>query len=180
VFTSSKQHRYPGETDKHFRQRCCRGYFNCAEAYHLFRFAWQIFGHVTFAQIEISHHKRVTMLFAAMASSFDVHGLKFKNAVWVRCEETGKLRRPMPHIHLLIAGIPARIDIEKFCQCLARQWRRVGGGIHKITPYDPKLDGAGYVAKRAGGFNGFSRETCDLTFSPAALAYLKRTAERGV
>jgi hypothetical protein len=120
------------------------------------------------------------MLFAAIASSFSAHGLKFKNAVWVRCEETGQLGRGMPHIHFLIAAIPKHIDLEKFCQQLASHWRRVGGGLHKITPYSPTLDGAGYIAKCAGGFNGFSRETCGLTFSPAALAYLRRTAERGV
>ena len=120
------------------------------------------------------------MLFAAIACAFDGHGLEFKTAVWVWCEENGKLRRPVPHIHFLIAGLPKHIDIEKFCQHLASQWRHVGGGLHKITPYNASLDGAGYVAKCAGDVNGFSRETCGLTFSPAALAYLKRTAERGV
>ena len=171
---------YPGETDKHFRQRRRRGYINCAEAYHLFRFKWRVFAHVTFAQLEISHHKRMSMLFAAIASSFDAHELKFKNAVWVRCEETGKLRRAMSHIHFLIAAIPKHIDIAEFCQHLGSRWRRNGGGLYKITPYDPILDGAGYIAKCAGSFNGFSRETCGLTFSPAALAYLKRTPGRGV
>ena len=172
--------RYPGETDKHFRQRCRRGYRDCAETYHLFRFIWQIFGHVTFAQVDISRHKRMSMLFAAIASTFDDYGLQFKNAVWVRCEEAGKLGRAMPHIHFLIAAIPKHIDVEEFCQHLTSHWRRVGGGLHKITPYNASLDGAGYTAKCAGGFNGFSRETSDLTFSPAALVYLKRTAGRGV
>jgi hypothetical protein len=120
------------------------------------------------------------MLFAAIASTFVGHGLEFKNAIWVRCEEIGKLRRVVPHIHFLIAGLPNHIDIEKFCQDLVRGWRRVGGGLHKITPYNPVLGGAGYIAKWAGGSNGFSRETCGLTFSPAALSYLKRTAERGI
>jgi len=122
----------------------------------------------------------MSMLFATIASTFDGHGLEFKNAVWVRCEEVGKLGRAVPHIHFLIAAIPKRIDVEKFCQRIGSEWRRVGGGLYKITPYDPTLDGAGYIAKRAGGFNGFSRETCGLTFSPAALARLKRTAGRGV
>ena len=180
MFAANQQIRYPGETDNHFRQRCRRGYRDCGEAYHLFRFKWQIFGHVTFAQVEISRHKRVSMLFAAIASTFDGHGLQFKHAVWVRCEEEGKLGRAVPHIHFLIARLPKHIDIEKFCRRIPREWRRVGGGLYKITPYDPTLDGAGYIAKCAGGFNGFSRETCGLTFSPAALAYLKRTPGRGV
>jgi hypothetical protein len=171
---------YPGETDKHFRERCSRGYCDSAEAYHLFRFKWQVFGHVTVAQLEISRQRRLSMLFAAIASSFDTHGLQFKSAVWVRCDEMGKLGRAMPHIHFLIAAIPKHIDIAEFCQHLGSEWRRVGGGLYKITPYDPRLDGAGYVAKCAGSFNGFSRETCGLTISPAALAYLKRTVERGV
>jgi hypothetical protein len=177
---TNNHYRYPGETDKHFRQRCRRGYRDCAETYHLFRFIWQIFGHVTFAQLEISCHKQRSMLFATIASTFVGNGLEFKNAIWVRCEEVGKLGRAVPHIHFLIAAIPNHIDLERFCRRLAREWRRVGGGLHKITRYDPALDGAGYVAKRAGGFNGFSRETRGLMFSPAALAYLKRTAERGV
>jgi hypothetical protein len=170
---------YPGESGKHFQQRHRRGYVNCAEAYHLFRFAWQIFGHVTFAHLKISRRKRIGMLFAAIASTHHGYGLQFKNAVWVWCQEVGKFGRAAPHIHFLIAAIPKHIDIEKFCRHLASQWRRVGGGLHKITPYNASLDGAGYVAKCAGGSNGFSRETCGLTFSPAALAYLKRTAERG-
>jgi hypothetical protein len=123
---------------------------------------------------------QTSMLFAAIASTFLGHGLEFKNAVWVRCEEIGILGRAVSHIHFLIAAIPKHIDLEKFCQQMTREWRRVGGGLHKIAPYDPTPDGAGYIAKRAGGFNGSSRETCGLTFSPAALAYLKRTAERGV
>jgi hypothetical protein len=177
---TNNHYRYPGETDKHFRQRCRRGYRDCAETYHLFRFIWQIFGHVTFAQVDISRHKRMSTLFAAMASTYVGHGLQFKTAVWVRCEEVGKFGRAMPHIHFLIAAIPKHIDIAEFCQHLGSRWRRNGGGLYKITPYDPILDGAGYIAKCAGSFNGFSRETCGLTFSPAALAYLKRTAERGV
>jgi hypothetical protein len=120
------------------------------------------------------------MLFAAIACTFEGHGLQFKNAVWVRCEEVGKLGRAVPHIHFLIAAIPKHIDVDTFCQRIRIEWRSVGGGLHKITPYNPILDGAGYIAKCAGGFNGFNRETCGLTFSPAALAYLRRTAERGV
>ena len=180
MFAPEKQHRYPGETDNHFRQRCRRRYVDCAEAYHLFRFVWQVFGHVTFAQMRLSRRKRLGMLYAAIACTFDGHGLQFKNAVWVRCEEVGKRGRVVPHIHFLIAAIPKHIDVETFCQRARTEWRRVGGGLHKITPYNPILDGAGYIAKCAGGSNGFSRETCGLTFSPAALAYLKRTAERGV
>ena len=61
-----------------------------------------------------------------------------------------------------------------------RAARRAFPAWKKITPYDRTLDGAGYIAKCAGGFNGFNRETCELTFSPAALIYLKRLAERGV
>jgi hypothetical protein len=173
------QHRYLGETAHHFRQRCRGGYVDCGEAYHLFRFRWQIFGHVTFAQIEISHRKRLHMLYAALRSSFAAFGLKFRPAIWVRCEEIGKLGRAAPHIHFLIAAIPKHIDLEKFCQRMIREWRRVGGGLYKITPYDPALDGAGYLAKCAGGFNGSSRENCGLTFSPAALARLKHMAEMG-
>ena len=105
--------------------------------------------------------------------------LQFDDAVWVRCEEIGKLGRAVPHIHFLIAAIPKRIDLEKFCHTLKSKWHRVGGGLHKITPYDRGLDGAGYIAKRAGEFNGYSRETFGLMFSPAALARLRRMAERG-
>ena len=127
MFAANQQIRYPGETDNHFRQRCRRGYRDCGEAYHLFRFKWQIFGHVTFAQVEISRHKRVSMLFAAIASTFDGHGLQFKHAVWVRCEEEGKLGRAVPHIHFLIARLPKHVDIAEFCQHLGSEWRRVGG-----------------------------------------------------
>ena len=179
MFAPEKQHRYPGETDNHFRQRCRRRYVDCAEAYHLFRFKWQVFGHLTFAQVEISRHKRLSTLFATIASTFDGHRLEFKNAVWVRCEEVGKLGRAAPHIHFLIAAIPKRIDLEKFCHTLKSKWHRVGGGLHKITPYNRGLEGAGYIAKRAGEFNGYSRETFGLMFSPAALARLRRMAERG-
>jgi hypothetical protein len=180
MLTSKGQNQYPGESDNHFRQRRRRGYVDCAETYHLFRFIWQIFGHVTFAHGEISPRKRSSMLFATIASTFVGHGLEFKNAIWVRCEEIGKLGRAVPHIHFLIAAIPNHIDLKKFCLRIASEWRRVGGGLHKITPYDPGLDGAGYIAKWAGGFNGYSGENCGLMFSPAALAYLKRTAGRGV
>jgi hypothetical protein len=179
LIVPSSQYQYPGESDKHFRQRCRRGYVNRAEAYHLFRFTWQIFGHVTFAQLEISRHKRLSMVFATIASTFGGHGLEFKKAVWVRCEELGKLGRAVPHIHFLIAAIPRHIDVGKFCQRMRAEWRRVGGGLHKITRYDPHLEGAGYLAKCAGGFNGSTRENSELTFSPTALAHLKRMAERG-
>jgi hypothetical protein len=176
---TSNYFRYPGETDNHFRQRCRRGYRDCAETYHLFRFSWQIFGHATFAQTKISSRKRLHMLHAALRSTYIVCGLSFRTAIWVRCEETRQFGRAAPHFHFLIAAIPKRIDVEKFCRRLKSEWRRVGGGLCKITPYDPTLDGAGYIAKRAGGFNGFSRENCGLTFSPSAFTYLKRTAERG-
>jgi hypothetical protein len=174
------QHRYPGESDSHFGKRCRRKYIDCPEAYHLFQFKWQVYGHVTFAQIDISRHKRLSMLCATIASTFASHGLEFKDAVWVRSEEVGKLGRAVPHFHFLIAAIPKHIDLVEFCHRMARKWRRIGGGIHKITPYNATLDGAGYVAKCAGGFNGYSREICGLTFSPAAFTQLKRLAGRGV
>jgi hypothetical protein len=179
MLTQTIREQYPGESDNHFQERCRRGYRNCAEAYHLFCFAWQVFGHVTFAHVNISRHKRLSMLFAAIASTFDGDGLEFKNAVWIRCEEVGKLGRAAPHIHFLIAALPKHLDLERFCQRMRAEWRRVGGGLHKITQYDPRLEGAGYLAKCAGGFNGSTRENCGLTFSPAALAQLKRMAERG-
>jgi hypothetical protein len=179
MLAANEQIRYPGESENHFWRRRQRGYRNCAEAYHLFRFAWQVFGHMTFGHNQISHRKMSNMLFAALRSTFVAHRLEFNNAVWVWCKETGKLGRAVPHIHLLIAGLPKRIDLETFCQHLRREWRRVGGGLHKITPYNRVLDGAGYVAKRAGGFNGYSRETCGLMFSPTAVARLRRMAGRG-
>jgi hypothetical protein len=48
-----------------------------------------------------------------------------------------------------IPAIPKRTDVEKFCRRQQTEWRSVGGGLAKITPYDPRLAGAGYVAKRA-------------------------------
>ncbi len=179
VLTPKTQHQYPGETANHFQQRCRRSYVDCAEAYHLFRIEWQVFGHVTFAHIELSRGKRLSMLFAAITSTYDAHGLRFKDAVWVRCEEVGQLGRAMPHIHFLIAAIPKHVDLEKFCQRMRAEWRRIRGGLHQITRYDPRLEGAGYIAKLAGGFNGATRENCGLTFSPAALTNLKRMAGRG-
>jgi hypothetical protein len=119
------------------------------------------------------------MVFGAIASTYAGHRLDFRNATWVWSQEIGTFGRITPHIHFLIAALPKHIDLEKFCQRLRKEWRRVGGGVHKITPYDSALDGAGYVAKCAGGFNGSNRENCVLTFSPAALARLKRMAERG-
>jgi hypothetical protein len=174
MIVSKTQIRYPGETDNHFRQRCHRRYSNCAEAYYLFSFSWHVFGHLTFAQVEISRRKRLSMLYAAIRSTFAAHDLKFEAAIWVWCEEIGKFRKAVPHIHFLIAAIPTHIDLEQFCHRLATEWRRVGGGLHKITRYNPVLDGAGYVAKCAS--NG---ETCGLTFSPAALRRLRRMAGRG-
>src|SRR5215471_14412095 len=168
------EYQYPGESDNHFRRRRRWRLVNCGEAYHLFRLRWQIFGHVTFAHVEISYHKRASMLFAAIASTYARHRLKFRNATWVWSQEVGKLGRITPHVHFLLAALPKHIDLAKFCHRLVREWRRGGGGLHKITPYDRALDGAGYLAKCAGGFNGFSRENCVLTFSPAALARLKQ------
>jgi hypothetical protein len=177
----ANQHPFPGETERHFQQRRRRGYLDCPEAYHLFRFTWQVFGHVTFAQIKISRHKRLSMLFATIARVHKQHRLAFKDAVWVWCEEVTESGRAAPHFHFLIAAIPQHIDLEMFCQHLRHAWRGVGGGLNKITPYDPTLDGAGYIAKCAGGFNGSTGEDDrGLTFSPAALTHLKRMAGRGV
>jgi hypothetical protein len=170
---------YPGESQSHFNRRRRRGDIDGAEAYHLYRFRWQIFGHVTYAHTEISRHKRLSILFAAIARSYRLSGLAFRDCVWARREEYGALQSA-PHIHFIIAAIPKHIDLDEICRCIGREWRALGGGLYKITRYDSRLDGAGYIAKCAEQPNGQRIGGCELTFSPAALNRLRRTAERGV
>ena len=168
--------RYPGESEDHWQKRILENYKDLPEAFHLYRFKWQIFGHLTFKNQlapKICHH----MYFATLRQVYELNAIYFPNAQWALRKEHGSRQDLCPHFHFLIAALPKRINQREFCTQLEHVWLRQGGGRNEVRQYDRILDGATYIAKRSKD-NGIVGDDCGLMFSPAALAKLKRTVKR--
>ena len=163
--------RYPRESDYHFRKRLTSHYSDLPEAFHLFRIRWMCFGHLTLSKAGSTEKVRLDMFVAALRRVCRSNRLYFPTLFWAVRQEQGSRDDLFPHLHFVLAGIPERVIPRQFCTLFEAAWRRQGGGLSRIVPYDRTRDGAGYIAKTQANDSGLD---CELMFSEALLLWLKR------
>jgi hypothetical protein len=169
---------YPGESESRFALRTKRDYGDMPEAYHLHRIGWQVMGHLTFKQSRLPGNIPRKMFRATMRKLCKRHRLYFPDLMWALRSELGTRKDLCPHFHFLLAALPGQIDLARFCQDCKAAWLAFGGGISRVEPYTRQLDGAGYLAKRPHTGQDPVGDDCELTFSDAALDYLRRVVKR--
>lgn len=168
--------RYPGESNELFRKRVVQKFRDLPEAYHLHRFDWQVFGHLTFKADQMPTEVCCHCFFALMRKLTKRRRLYFPDLCWALRFEHGTRKDRPPHIHFLIARLPEHVDLGAFCRDCVAEWRKRGGGLSKVDLYSRTLDGAGYIAKCSTHDPGSVTGDCDLTFSDVAKKYLRSVA----
>lgn len=113
--------------------------------------------------------------------SVDVSHLQWQLLRRENGEATGRY-----HYHALIAGLPAHVITKPTCFATMKLWERVGGGMARVTQYDPSLDGVDYILKngeqaisslasrKAGDYYELTKfgGTCDLMLSESLCDHL--------
>ena len=135
-------------------------------------------GHLTFDDFRFSRKSRLDMFTATLRAVCHANDLYYPKLFWALRQEIGTRRDVCPHFHFLIAALPEYIDLNGFCRQCRAVWRVRGGGIAKIVTYDRELGGAGYVGKCSDYEIGPAGDDCELMFSDAATAYLRRVVKR--
>ncbi len=117
------------------------------EAYALRAIRWQLFCVLTFKRDGIvcaARRRRVFTFLVRTAESFGVR--KFKSLLWIiRWEYGGKTKRG--HYHILIGGLSQQTLSARDCSIISSLWQP-RNGVAWVEPYNPALDGVGYVLKR--------------------------------
>jgi hypothetical protein len=155
------------------------------ELFSLSLVEWQLFCTFTFKQLRLSERVRLAMFFALLRTQAGNFGLHFKRVMWVLRRENGESTGRY-HFHALIAGLPAHVKHKGTCLAIMKIWERIGGGMARVTEYDPQLDGVDYILKngeqvisslasrRAGDYYELTKfgGTCDLMMSESLRDHL--------
>ena len=151
------------------------------EIHLLIQVRWQFFGSLTFKQERLPERVRLSMLFATLRAAAAEFRVYFPRLPWCLRQERGEQfgRR---HFHFLLAGLPRHAVNPSTCFFLMAQWERIGGGMARVTVFDPTLNGAGYVLKCLGNSpdlgdiyesSKFGGRQCELMLSDGAQALLR-------
>jgi hypothetical protein len=146
---------------------------------------WQLFCTFTFKQPKLSERVRLAMFFALARTQAGNFGLHFKRMMWVLRREHGEATGRY-HFHALLAGLPPHVVHQGTCLATMKIWERVGGGMARVTVYNPSLDGVDYILKegdeqirssasrRAGDYHELTKfgGTCDLMLSESLCEHL--------
>lgn len=110
---------------------------------------WQLFASLTFKQERLPERIRLRIFFAWLRELAGWYRVYFHRLVWCLRQERGEMtgRR---HFHCLIAGLPRHAVATSTCMALKVQWEKVGGGMARVSEFDPTLNGGGYVLKCLG------------------------------
>lgn len=152
------------------------------EIYALSLIDWQFFASLTFKSEKLTEAVRIKMFFALMRRQADHFGVHFGQTIWClrteRGEATGRI-----HHHALIAGFPKHAPTTATCFSFMKIWEQLGGGMARVSPYSPRLDGVGYVLKgcdaeyrRAGGDYYETRKFgshCDVMLSKSVFSVIE-------
>ncbi len=110
---------------------------------------WQFFCHLTFKQERLPERVRLSMFFAWARTICGWHRVHFKRLVCCLRQERGEpLGRR--HFHSLVSGSPRHVIHEDTCFAMKNEWEKLGGGMARVNPYDPTLNGEGYILKCLG------------------------------
>lgn len=159
------------------------------EIYALSLIEWQLFATLTFKSEKLADAVRIKMFFALMRRQADNFGVHFKKTIWCLRTEAGELTGRL-HLHALIAGFPKHAISTATCFSFMRIWEELNGGMPRVRPYSPLLDGVGYVLKgceseyqRTGG-NYYEAQRfgryCDVMLSESVFRVLEGRRSIGV
>ena len=158
------------------------------ELFALSLIEWQLFVSLTFKSDKLADAVRIKMFFALMREQADNFGVHFKETIWCLRREDGELTG-RGHLHALIAGLPRHLLTTATCFSFMRIWEGLNGGIARVRPYSPLLDGVGYVLKggeaeyqRAGGDFYETRKfggDCDVMLSESVFRVLEGRRQIG-
>jgi hypothetical protein len=159
------------------------------EIYALSLIEWQLFATLTFKSEKLADAVRVKMFFALMRKQADNFGVHFKKTIWCLRTEAGEATGRL-HQHALIAGFPKHAITTATCFSFMRIWEGLNGGMARVRPYSPLLDGVGYVLKgceaeyqRAGGDYYEARKfgaNCNVMLSESVFHVLEARRSIGV
>jgi hypothetical protein len=119
------------------------------EIHILSKIDWQFFGTLTFKSERLPERVRLALYFALLrrvAAEFRVH---FPRLLWCLRQEQGEQfgRR---HFHYLLAGLPASGVSKTTCFFQMSIWEKLGGGMARVSEFDPRLNGEAYILKCLG------------------------------
>lgn len=149
-----------------------------ADTYYLNKVRWQFFGTLTFKTEIPPEFIRLSMFYKLMRQTAKAQRIHFQRLPWCLKQERGDTLGTL-HFHFLLTGLPKRSVTEKTCRQIESKWRSGGGGISKVTLFNPSLSGCDYLAKQNAP-NADQRESakfgvqsCELMPSRAVMKILK-------
>ena len=151
---------------------------------------WQFFGTLTFKSERLPERVRLALWFALLRKAAKRFHRHFPKLPWCLRQEDGETtgRR---HFHFLLAGLPPDAVNLQTCFWLMAHWENLGGGMARISLFDPRLNAAGYLTKTGQGSPDagdhyesakFGHDACHLMLSHGAkaiLASLQLSGQRG-
>jgi hypothetical protein len=135
-----------------------------------------VFGTLTFKTERLSERKRYHTWFALLRRAARHFRKDFGQMLWTLRAENGE-RTGRAHFHFLLAGLEARAACPTTCFFLMDLWEKLGGGMARVSVFDPRLNAGAYILKDlhpfdasslAGGFHEsgkFSWGDCTLTIA---------------
>jgi hypothetical protein len=150
---------------------------------------WQFFGTLTFRSERLSERKRYGMWFALLRQISRQYKVPFERLLWVlRIEQGEKFGRT--HFHYLLAGLDRRYENPTTCFWLMNGWETLGGGMSRVSVFDPRLNAGSYILKDLDRFNDntlgggfyesakFSSQDCQLMIADAVWNVARRRLKR--
>ena len=123
------------------------------ELLSLSRIEWQFFCTFSFKSERLTDGIRLSIFFALLRTQARNFGVHFKQLVWALRRESGESTGRL-HFHALIAGLPPSGRTAATSFSTMRLWERLGGGMARVTVYNPTLDGVDYILKRGDELAG--------------------------
>ena len=133
------------------------------DALHLQKVTWQLFGTCTM-RLQSTSSQILRKTIATIRHVSRRYSRKVAKQILLFCKFEGCPE--LLHAHFLMAGIPEHLDSKQFGADFARYWARHAGNCH-VVPYDPVLDGIGYVTKC-----DYDADLPDPYYSPALIKHL--------
>lgn len=125
------------------------------EIHVLNRIRWQFFGTLNFKSERMSQRRRHHLWFAFLRQSARFHKVPFGKLLWVLREEEGESFGRV-HFHFLLAGLERRDANPSNCFRLMARWEQLGGGMARVSRFDPRLNAGSYLLKNLGDFDDSS------------------------
>ena len=150
------------------------------DAYVLSKVDWHYFGTLTYASVKPQYVRR-SMTMALMYRIARMLSVRPNRLLWVLRDEAGELNE-REHHHFLIRLDDIRSTSKRTCFALDALWKKVGGGITDIRPYNQQLAGADYVTKCLSGANEYELKKFNGSLNRLMLSHrlekeLKRIAD---